>query len=389
MKTCFVTGGTGVVGSAIVARLLAEPATRIQLLVRADSADALRQRMHGLHRYWGIEESPEKQARVQALRGDAAAPGFGLAQADHADLTARTTHIIHSAGAVRMNLPIDAARHTAVGSARNILSLAQHLRGKGLLEKVEFVSTVGVGGRRAGVLPEGWVGTQHAFHNTYEQSKAEAEALVRDAIDQHGLPITVHRPSMVVGDSSSGRVLHFQIFYFLCDFLSGRRTLGLYPPLGDAMVDVIPVDRVAEAIVAAGNDADTRGRIFHLCSGPERAMSAQGLKFLVRSMYAHFGQRSRADITLPAGVCLGLARAARWVVSADQRRALATLPVFLDYLSSRESFCNDGYLQWLGARRCQPLPAACTYLPSVLEHYLNQRHPLVSTRGGMPHAGPP
>ncbi len=383
MKTCFVTGGTGVVGSAVVARLLAEPATRIQLLVRADSEEALRRRMHGLHRYWGIEDAPEKQARIQALRGDAAAPGFGLAPADHADLAARATHVIHCAGAVRMNLPIEAARHMAVGSAHNILALARHLRGRGLLEKVEFISTVGVGGRCAGALREGWVDTRRAFHNTYEQSKAEAEALMRDAIEQQGLPITVHRPSMVVGDSGSGRVLNFQVFYFLCDFLAGRRTLGIYPPLGDAMVDVIPVDRVAEAVVAAGNDAGTRGRIFHLCSGPNRSMSLQALKTLVRAMYAHFGQSARTDVTLPAGVYRGLARAASWVAPASQRRALATLPVFLDYLSSRQSFCNDGYLQWLGTRGLA-LPAASRYLPSVLEHYLNQRH-----RPATAHPGPP
>ena len=54
---------------------------------------------------------------------------------------------------------------------------------------------------------------------------------------QAGLPATIHRPSMVVGDSQTGKVIHFQVFYHLCEFLSGRRTLGIVPDTGDAALD--------------------------------------------------------------------------------------------------------------------------------------------------------
>jgi nucleoside-diphosphate-sugar epimerase len=84
----------------------------------------------------------------------------------------------------------------AVGAAHHVVELA---RACSRLEKVEFVSTVGVGGHRA-VVPETWLTEPRAFHNTYEQAKAEAEAeeSIRGEVER-GLPLTVHRPSMVVG----------------------------------------------------------------------------------------------------------------------------------------------------------------------------------------------
>lgn len=83
---------------------------------------------------------------------------------------------------------------------------------------MEAVSTVGVGGRYYGALPEQWLNTPRNFHNTYEQSKAEAEIILKTEVDQ-GMPITVHRPSMIVGDSQTGRILNFQIFTICLNLL--------------------------------------------------------------------------------------------------------------------------------------------------------------------------
>ena len=52
----------------------------------------------------------------------------------------------------------------------------------------------------------------------------------------------------VVGDTINGRIIHFQVFYHLCEFLSGRRTLGLAPGFGGARLDIVPADYVAQVI---------------------------------------------------------------------------------------------------------------------------------------------
>ena len=51
------------------------------------------------------------------------------------------------------------------------------------------------------------------FHNTYEQAKAEAEEYLYPFMADERLPITIHRPSMVVGDSMTGKAISFQVFY--------------------------------------------------------------------------------------------------------------------------------------------------------------------------------
>lgn len=374
MSIYFLTGGTGAVGSAIVPVLLAEPETEVRLLLRADSDAALAQRLEDLMRFWGWTDFHNKRVRIKAYRGDAALPNFSLHDAQYAELIRECTHVIHCAGTVRMNLSIEDARRSAVGSAQETVNFARELAVGGRLRKFEYVSTVGVAGKRPGALPEIWMDEPRAFHNTYEQAKAEAEEIVRSAIANEGLPVTVHRPSMVIGDSRDGRIIHFQIFYFICEFLSGRKTLGLYPDFGEVRLDVIPVDWVAEAIVASSLDPETAGAIFHLCSGPELAPRLEDLKANVRTAFKAHGLSVPPGIRLPRRWFAALARLAARLAPVSQRKALATLPIYLDYLADRQGFDNAKYTAWL-ASRGMSAPRSEDYLPAVLDYYLNKRHP--------------
>jgi len=375
MSIYFLTGGTGAVGSAIVPLLLAEPDTEVRLLLRADSDASLGKRLDELIRFWGWTEEPGKQARIKALRGDAAAVQFGLSEPKYDELVAECDHVLHCAGTVRMNLPLEEARRSAVGSAQQVLDFSRRLAAAGRLRKIEYVSTLGVAGKRPGILPEAWLDEPRAFHNTYEQAKAEAEELVRAAVIGEGLPATVHRPSMVIGDSRDGRIIHFQIFYFICEFLSGRKTLGLYPDFGEVRLDVIPVNWVAEAIVASSREPATAGRIFHLCSGPELAPRLRELQDVVRNAFQAHGLKVPPGINLPSGLFAALARLATRLAPASQRKALSTLPIYLDYLADQQGFGNPAYSAWL-SRRGLKLPRPEGYLPQVVGQYLDTRYRL-------------
>ena len=63
-----------------------------------------------------------------------------------------------------------------------------------------------------------------------------------------------------------------QLFYFICDILSGRRTFGIYPDISRGTSDIVPNDYVARVLVAASHDMDTNGEILHLCPGPAHAL---------------------------------------------------------------------------------------------------------------------
>jgi thioester reductase-like protein len=373
MSIYFLTGASGAVGSAIVPLLLADPDTQVRLLLRADSDTTLEKRLNDLVQFWGLSNDPGQLMRLKAFRGDAALANFGLQDAQYNELTNECTHAIHCAGTVRMNLPLEDARHSAVNSAQEMVGFARKLAAAGHLIKFEYVSTLGVAGKRPGVLPECWLDKIPVFHNTYEQAKAEAEEIVHDAIANKGLPATVHRPSMVIGDSRDGRIIHFQIFYFICEFLSGRKTFGLFPNFGETRLDVIPVNWVADAIVASSRDTATAGKIFHLCSGPEQAPKLEELKAFVRNAFKDHGLSVPSGLSMPRSMFAALAQLASRLASESKRKSLSTLPIYLDYLADQQGFGNSAYTSWLKSRGLY-LPDKKDYLHNVLNYYLKMHH---------------
>lgn len=378
MSVYFVTGATGVVGSAIVGQLLAQPEARIKLLIRAGSADALQSRLDALVAFWQVDAALAR-ARIEPLAGDTTEARFGLSEPDFARVARECTHLVHSAGVVRMNLPLAEARRAAVGAAQRVVEFADAARAAGgPLAKVEYISTVGVGGRMAGAVPERWLHEPRAFHNTYEQAKAEAESLVEAAVGR-GVPITVHRPSMVVGDSRTGQALSYQIFYHLAEFLSGQRTFGVVPDPGRTQLDTVPVDYVARAVLWSAGQAGTAGRILHLCSGPAHAMPIRQLRVRVRNAFRRAGRRAPTGVLVPPALLRAALPLAKAVSDARNRRALDTLPIFLDYLAEAQAFDNTETLRTLGAAGIA-LPRPQDYLGTVLDRYLAQRAAAPGTR---------
>lgn len=371
MSIYFVTGGSGAVGSGLVPRLLhQDPTAAVYLLLRAGSAEQLELRLQSLYDFWRIERADHPtRARIDALRGDVTAPQLGLAPAQYAQLAETCTHIVHCAGQVRMNLPLAEARRQAVDAARNVLALGDACQRSGRLEKIELVSTVGVAGRIPDVLEEDWITRPRSFHNSYEAAKAEAELYVAQKVAD-GMPITVHRPSMVVGESTTGRIIHFQVFYHLCEFLSGQRSWGFCPQLGAHRLDIIPVDYVASALAWSSRQQSTAGRVMHLCSGPDDAIPLAELRDRVRDSFSRSGIRLPAKVSLPpAAFRVGLPLLTRFASERHRRVLNALLPIFLDYLSQEQSFTNCRTVELLEPAGIS-VPPVATYLPLLLSYYL-------------------
>jgi thioester reductase-like protein len=369
-RRVFLTGATGTIGSAMVPRLLADPSTSITLLLRAPDDGAMQVRMRAMLQHWGHGTGMDVAARLQAVRGDIAQPGFGMPTEQQDQVAMETTHIIHCAASVKLNMPIDVARASAVLPTRTVLGLARRGQQAGVLQKVDLVSTVGVWGRTPGLMPERSLPEVRSFHNTYEEAKAEAEQVVWT--EGQGLPITVHRPSMVVGDSITGRVMHFQVFYHLCEFLSGTRTFGVMPGLGQTRLDTVPVNWVADAIAWSSRQADTAGQIFHLCAGPESAVSLLQLQQTVRDAWQAAGRRVPPLRTVDRRWLERLVPVIGMLAGARNRRALRGLGPVLAYLAEDQGFDNCQTAATLAAAQL-PVPSPHSYLHAVLAHYLQQR----------------
>ncbi|MEO8835757.1 MAG: SDR family oxidoreductase [Caldimonas sp.] len=369
MRHVLLTGATGTIGSALAPRLLRDQGTSLTLLIRArDDAD-LRTRLGAMLAYWGYCAGDGNAARIRPLRGDISRPDLGLEAQDLAQL-ATTTHIVHCAASVKLNMSMEQARATAVVPTRTVLDLGRRLAEAGTLRKIDLVSTVGVWGRTPGHMPERRLPEVFDFHNTYEAAKAEAERVVWAEGD--GLPITVHRPSMVVGERGTGRVIHFQVFYHLCEFLSGARTFGLMPDLGRTSLDTVPVDWVAEAICWSSLHPETAGRIFHLCSGPQGATPLPRLQEEVRQAWRDHGRRLPTLRQVDRRVLEHLAAVLGVFVGAKGRRALRGLPAVLAYLAESQAFSNSESAQAFAAAGL-PVPPVESYLGPVLDFYLDAR----------------
>jgi nucleoside-diphosphate-sugar epimerase len=362
MKTVLLTGATGVVGSALAPHFLNEPDTELWVLIRAQSDAELASRVDRLFEYWGADVTAgAARQRLHAVRGDVSEPWLGVPPSDYENLAGCLTHIVHSAASVKMNMSEAEARRSSIIPTESILALAA--RARGTLRKVDYVSTLGVAGRMRGLVPEAPL-TGQAFHNTYESSKAEAERLVLAAIDG-GLPATIHRPSMVVGDSRTGKAIRPQVFQFLAGFLAGSQTAGFVPKLTGVQLDTVPSDYVAAAIHWASRTPEATERILHLCSGPALAIGLMPLMAMAQGVHEAMGEAVPLLTPLPPPHFRTLMRIARALSGEEARRRLANLALFLDYAGDRQVFDTARTASLLVAAGL-PVPDPTLYLPRIL-----------------------
>lgn len=382
MRTVLVTGATGAIGSVVARQLLQENDCRLRLLLRADNSIGLDRRVGDLLRFWSLEGDHEVSSRIEAFAGDVTRPNLGLDLSTYQRLTRELTHVIHSAGNVKLNRTLAEARESAVGSARHVVAFVEACQQNGAFHKLEYLSTVGVAGRMPGVVPERALHEPRTFRNSYEAAKAEAETFVLERM-RSGLRATVHRPSMVVGDSRTGEIIQFQVFYYLTEFLAGLRTMGLVPDGRDVRLDVVPVDYVARAIQVSSLDDDATGRVFHLCSGPTHAPLVNELSDQVRDFFRRNGRTLPRLRRLHPALLKHTVTAAGSVTTGRMRRSLLSLPYFLAYLDDQTQTFGNVESQQFFSKAGLTLPTVSSYLEPVLSYYVSHRP---HSRGAQPTA---
>ena len=169
-----------------------------------------------------------------------------------------------------VNLVVHAAAITDFGRPREIYQ-AVNVRGTlGILEfataaelPLLHVSTAYVCGERAGVVKEEDLQCGQRFGNPYEESKFQAEELVKSA----GLPAVIVRPSIIVGTERTGQTRDFRhLFPVLKVMTTGR--LRTMPGKYGALLDLVPTDYVAKVIIASvARFPELVGRTLHAVNG--------------------------------------------------------------------------------------------------------------------------
>ena len=253
-----VTGATGFVGTRVIRELLVLRLP-IAVVVRASADEAAAR----LARAWW--DCPDLATLVGTVihpcSGDITAPELGLSDDDRA-LLRDTTHVVHAAADIRLQAPLEELRRANRDGTARVLELAHSFPA---LRRILHVSTAYVAGNRPGPVREDDLGADFGFRNGYELSKFEGERLARNAMGH--LPVTVARPGMVVGDSTTGAIKTFNTFYVplrLC--LQGNlRVVPVHPSL---RLPLVPVDYVARSIAALLTDPRAVGATVHLVPPP-------------------------------------------------------------------------------------------------------------------------
>jgi long-chain acyl-CoA synthetase len=352
-----ITGVTGFVGMEVLARFLQRSQRHIFALIRApNDADAAQRLRTVLVTAFGDRDA--YLGRVTAVAGDIERPGLGLEPGRLDELAERVDRVLHAAASVSFELGLAESREINVRGTEQMLAFADRAQQRGGLERFTYVSTAYVAGTHRGAFSEQDYDVGQGFRNAYERSKWESEGNVRAAASR--LPVQIARPSIIVGEQTSGWTTAFNVMYgpIRAAATGAYRALPLNRR---APLDVVPIDYVADALFelcSTGPNAT-----FHLVAGDRAPTTGH-----VARMTAERFDQPRPWIVPPV-VYQALYPLLRRAVHGRQRLALEHTQVFIPYLNIRVRFQDH-----LTRARLEPtgvqLLAFDDYFPRLLDFAL-------------------
>jgi len=346
--TALVTGFPRLLGRRVAETLVAQPDTRVIVLVGAGRGDEARR--------WREARGAEAAARIELVEGEVTSIDLGLAGADYLHLAARVTAVHHTALALSdADDPREAEALNARGN-REVLEFARAGREVGAAPRVMVYGSVRVAGDFSGILHEEDLELGQGFRSPWEASLVRAERMWRRAMAD--LPVTILRAGLTVGDAKTGEFDRLEGLYVLVLVLLSA-PVELTAPLpfalvGDHPLNVVPVDFVARAGVVLAEVDEAVGRTLHLVD-PTPLPARRVWELLARAAARQVGRGF-----VPVHV-------ARALLTAPGRERLTRSPrAFVDQVAARARYASGGARALLGPRgvECPPLP---NYVDALVE----------------------
>lgn len=274
-----ITGFPGFLATHLMLELCErQPSGSFYFLVQAKFDAEAQKRIERLRR-----ERPEFKGEFHIVHGDITDPKLGLSDERYDALRRTITHVWHLAAIYDLAVPEETAYRVNVRGTVHVLDFCQ---GSPSLQRLNYISTCFVSGKRTGRIAEDELDEGQAHHNHYESTKFWAEMEVRRRMS--AIPTVILRPSIVVGHSRTGETDKYDGPYYLLKII--KRMPKWMPFMnvgrGDTVVNIVPVDFAAASIAYLGLDQNVAGQTFQIADpNPMRARDivALGLRCMDRA----------------------------------------------------------------------------------------------------------
>jgi nucleoside-diphosphate-sugar epimerase len=346
----FITGGTGFVGSHIAMALL-KRGHKLTFLARPQKKNSAVERICTILQWHNCDEQTD--LNIEIIEGDLSKPLLGLDEYKYNQLVNPIDEIWHSGG----NTSFDETNKELLDlvNIRGTESIGE-IATAGSCKKLNYISTAYSVGRVKEPCGETIV-EQDDFFNHYERTKYDAEKILVDKCKNTKVVLNIFRPSIVIGDSLTGRTLLFNALYYpikVIDFLrtmflrdiknkEGRnaREMGIFInddgqcvfPLrintgeeSDSAINLVTIDYVVDACMAI-NDNMREGGIYNLTNNSPTKIS--DLTSFVNRYLNLTGVTTASDMELQQNT------------TALEKQFNSRIDVYIPYMQDKRIFCNE------------------------------------------------
>ncbi|HZH31467.1 MAG TPA: SDR family oxidoreductase [Pyrinomonadaceae bacterium] len=350
-ETIFLTGFPGFIAARLIEEL-ARDGARFLLLVQPAFVARARAEIARL-----AEETGAGAERFQMIEGDITRAHLGMGEVEFERARAETTVLFHLAAVYDLGVRRDIAMRVNVEGTRYVNEFA---RACPRLTRYHYVSTCYVAGLRTGLIREDELEHASGFRNFYEETKYLAELEVERL--KLELPVTIHRPAVVCGDSRTGETAKYDGVYYLIKYLRMWPQLLSLVNIGNADVrlNVVPVDFVVAAMAALARDERAVGQTVQLAD-PRPLTTGELFETISHALVAR-GSRIR----LPKS----LVRATLRLPLSEKLTKLPHVGVPYFFLEQTYDTTRAGQLLAPHGVACPPFP---TYAGALVEFVA--RHP--------------
>ena len=272
----FLTGATGLLGSYILHNLLSQN-KNVAVLVRPGKKESAEERIAKILDHWSYphkKRERKKTAYKSGLSPSMPAPkifaGDLMNIGDMTELYGQCKSVIHCAASLTFyGASGEEPWNSNVEGTKRILDFCDNAG----VSDMHYISTAYVAGSSK-TFSENDFDAGQELRNDYEKSKFEAEKIVRkaDFLDR----LTVYRPSIVVGDATTGFTTTFHGFYAVLKLAhtlvarlpigstSGRNLLAVLGMDGSERKNFVPVNWVTDVFDHIFSHPELHGKTYHL-----------------------------------------------------------------------------------------------------------------------------